>query len=161
MKRIKLTKGEYALVDNEIFEWLNQWKWQCFARGSRKAATRTDYSGGKKKTIYMHRLMLGLTDSKRSSYTDHANGNGLDNRRKNLRICNSSLNQANSEGHFDNKSGYKGVYWYKELNKWTAQIGVNKRKIFLGRFDDKKDAAVAYNNAAQEYFGDFARLNTL
>jgi len=88
---------------------------------------------------------------------DHINQNKLNNRRNNLRVCSRSENGANRSIPKTNTSGYKGVYRIK--NKWMAQIGIKNKSIYLGCFDEKVDAAIAYDTAATKAFGAFARLN--
>jgi hypothetical protein len=88
---------------------------------------------------------------------DHINGDGFDNRIANLRLCSFSENKANSARYKNNKTGFKGVFWNKKLNKFTASLRVNGKGIFLGVFPSKEEAAQAYLNAAQQYFGLFAR----
>ena len=93
---------------------------------------------------------------------DHVNGDGLDNRKANLRICNDAQNRANSsrrKGTFSSK--YKGVNWCKKLQKWVAGIGVNHKRVDLGYFVCEEDAARAYNVAAIKYHREFAQLNEL
>ena len=90
---------------------------------------------------------------------DHENGNGLDNRRTNLRIATTSQNNRNTALRSTNSSGYKGVSWNNENQRWKAQIQTDGTKTFLGYFDDLLDAAQAYNDAALEQHGEFARLN--
>ena len=92
---------------------------------------------------------------------DHINGIPSDNRISNLRLANQSQNTANSSLSKSNKSGYKGVFWRKDVCKWEAQIGVNYKCVKLGKFDSKEDAAKAYANAAQNYFGVFANYGNL
>ena len=104
MKYIPLTQGKLAIVDDEDFEWLSQWKWH-FNR--KKYAARTINHSGK---LYMHQVIL---NTPKGMLSDHRNGNGLDNRRKNLRACNVQQNKANSRLPKNNTSGFKGVYWEK------------------------------------------------
>jgi hypothetical protein len=92
---------------------------------------------------------------------DHENQDGLDNRRANLRIATRSQNNANQRRRKDNTSGYKGVVWHKRERRWQAQIQVEGKCLYLGGFDDPKDAAQAYNVAAFTHFGEFARLNEI
>lgn len=87
---------------------------------------------------------------------DHKNCLAGDNRLENLRPATDSQNKANSRVYSNNTSGYKGVYW--QSNKWRAEIKVNKRKISLGMYHSKEDAARAYENAAKLHFGEFARV---
>lgn len=88
---------------------------------------------------------------------DHINGNGLDNRRVNLRLATSLQNQGNSRKRRNASSYYKGVSWYKPLKKWRAQIKVDKHVIHLGYFVSEEEAAIVYQEAAIAHFGEFAR----
>ena len=92
---------------------------------------------------------------------DHRNHNLLDNKRQNLRRATPSQNKRNRELQKNNTSGFKGVYWHKRTRKWVAKIRGNGKKIHLGCFVDKLEAAKAYNKAALEYHGEFAYLNNL
>ena len=92
---------------------------------------------------------------------DHINGIKDDNRWKNLREATCSQNKMNCGLSKRNKSGYKGVFWRKELGKWRASIKKDQKRIYLGHFDTKEGAAKAYNEAALKYFGEFARVNEL
>jgi hypothetical protein len=107
-----------------------------------------------KKSILMHRLIMKVPSS---LHTDHINGDGLDNRRSNLRVCNRTQNMQNKRIYKNNQSGYKGIS--KEGNRWRANITVDKQRVFIASFLTKEEAAMAYNNAALTFFGDFARLN--
>lgn len=95
------------------------------------------------------------------SEIDHVNGNGLDNRRVNLRFASRSENCSNCRPSRNNRSGYKGVHWHKGAKKWRSQIKTNGKRIHLGYFENKNDAARAYNEAAIRLHGSFARLNTI
>lgn len=92
---------------------------------------------------------------------DHGNRDGLDNQKNNLRIASVSENQMNRRIQSNNKSGYRGVYFYHQNKKWHAQIQVGKKKIHVGYFKDIVDAVKAYNKAALKYHGEFASLNTI
>jgi hypothetical protein len=160
-KEIKLTQGKVAIVDDADFEYLNQWKW-CARKDSKNGkfyAIRSTYIDGKCKTLLMHRVIVNNNDSK--MHTDHCNGFTLDNRKINLRICTNSQNQMNKKTQINNKSGHKGVYFYKIANKWRSVIKINKVVYHLGYFLNKIDAAKAYNEAAIKYFGQFANLNII
>src|SRR3972149_6021810 len=114
MKKIKLTKDEFALVDDEDFEYLNQFAWQCSPLGY---ATRR---------IGMHREII---KTPKGMYTDHINGNPLDNRKENLRIVTFSQNMLNRKRYKNNKSGHKGVVWNKDRQKWRVRIDVKGMQI--------------------------------
>ena len=106
--------------------------------------------------IYMHRVVMNTPDGME---TDHISMNTLDNRRENLRQCTRAENSANKKKYSTNTSGYKGVTWHKAANKWRAQITINYKNHILGQFDKIEDAAKAYNEAAKNRLGEFARLN--
>jgi len=149
MKKIPLTQGKYAIVDDDMFDYLNQWKWHLsrFGYAVRKPGPEQ---------IYMHRAIL---KSEKGTSTDHINHDKLDNRRENLRICTTSQNMRNRGKQANNTSGYKGVFWSIPAKKWRAQITVMKKSIHLGLFTTPKEAAKVYNKAAIKHFGEFARLN--
>ena len=135
MKKIKLTKGKFALVDDKDFDWLNQWKWY-FNSGY---AVR-----GCPERILMHRVIL---DTPEDMVSDHINRNKLDNRRSNLRNVTSSQNKVLIPMLSTNTSGYRGVHWAEKLKKWIARISVNNKSIYLGCFKKVEDAVKAYNDS--------------
>ena len=155
MKRIKLTKGYYALVDDRDFVKLNKYKWQAEVQPDTVYAMRRPRIDGKSVTIKMHRQIM---NTPKGIDTDHRDRNGLNNQRYNLRKCTRTQNNANSKKRINNTSGIKGVCWDKNNNKWFAQIQLHGKMIFLGRYTDKKKAAAAYAAAARKYFKKFARL---
>lgn len=104
----------------------------------------------------LHRLVICANNGE---IVDQENGNCADNRKRNLRKCNQAQNSQNQKTHSNNKSGYKGVWRHSKNPKWIAGITVNYKLIHLGSFDDKIEAAKAYNIAAIEHFGEFAKLN--
>lgn len=144
-KCIPLTQGKAALVDDEDFDKLNQYKW-CFdgQYAQRKVGN---------KTIRMHRVILD------SPQVDHIDGDGLNNQRSNLRVCTHTQNQMNRAKHKIMSSKYKGVSWNKPTEKWRARIETNQGSLYLGLFEVEEEAARAYDEAAKENFGEFARLN--
>jgi len=161
MKKIKLTQGKFAFVDDEDYQELSRHRWCSQVGQSTFYAVRRFWLKYEKKYEgeLMHRRILGLkhADGKK---VDHINGNGLDNRKQNLRICSQAENLCNSKVRRDNTSGYKGVSWHRNRRKWQAHIGVDGKLVYLGIFPDSRQAAAAYNRAALAYHGQFARLNS-
>ena len=163
MKRIELSQGQFAIVDDADYDWLNQWKWYASEDHSGKfyptrMASRKE---GKRYTIKMSRQILGLKrgDKRQADHRDH---NPLNNRRNNLRICTNQQNQMNQKPQRRiTSSKYKGVCWCKRHKKWQAQIMINKKVKYLGYFTSEIDAALAYNEGAKKYFGEFAYLNVI
>jgi len=166
MKEIKLSKGRWhpsansdryvALVDNEDYEYLNQFNWHVVFRKDCKVPSEIQgYVLGE--YIKMHRLVMKVSDSK--VCIDHADGNPLNNQKYNLRACTHTQNMANRKVPANNKSGYKGVSWHKQHGKWYASISANRKLIFLGLFADLIEAAKAYDAKAKEIHGEFANLN--
>lgn len=156
--RIPLSQGKSAAVDLADFFRLTQWSWCVNAQGY---ATRRQRSseGSTSKMIRMHRVIAGTPDG---LFTDHINGDRLDNRSENLRVCDTSQNLSNRGMQANNKSGYKGVSWHSQAIKknlsspWVAKIKVKNKQIYIGAFKTAKEAAVAYEEAAKKYHGEFA-----
>jgi len=156
MKRIKLTKGYYAIVDDEMFDVLGKYKWHASIKTSgRVCAARQKSVGGKRTTIYMHRQILGTPDGME---TDHINRNDLDNRVANLRACTSLQNSWNKGISKRNTSGYKGVTRKKGQKTWYSQIRVDGMVKYLGSFKTKQEAYRAYIEACKKYRGEFVAL---
>lgn len=154
---IPLTQGLFALVDGKDFEQLSKYKWYATkAQNTYRAIRHTSSKLGKRKTIYMHREILNAPPE---VDVDHRNHCGLDNRNTNIRICTRSQNNQNQEAMRGETSKYKGVYWHKKAQKWHSQIKYNKKKIYLGLFNNEIKAAIAYDNKAKELFGEFAKTN--
>ena len=152
MREIPLTNGGAAIVDDEDYEELSKWNWR---RDKKGYASRTTTKNRIAYAFLMHRVVAKTPSGMQ---TDHINGNKLDNRRSNLRVCTNQQNMRNRPPYFGT-SKYKGVRWREKRRKWVAQITVNEKTIHLGHFDDEIEAAKAYDQAALKYHGDFAWLN--
>ena len=164
MKEIRLTRGYVALVDDDDYEYLNQFKWHALVRSQTLIYAYSSKMG------LMHRNIINTPGG---LLTDHIDHNGLNNQKHNLRTCTRSENQKNKRGH--GTSRYLGVYlqtvrevYYKkktgeyvtyENSQWSAQITHNHKQINLGLFKIEEDAARAYDEAAKIYHGEFANLN--
>lgn len=154
-KKIQLSQGKFALVDDDDYEYLSKWKWH-FHHGY---ACRNDEhydKNGNRKPIRMHRVVMKTPEDME---VDHLNGETTDNRKSNLRNCFHNENMKNMKVHRNSISGYKGVTWWKIGKKWRARIRGNGKEISLGYYDNPESAAKAYDIAAKKYFGDFAFLN--
>lgn len=155
MKTIPLTKGKFAIVNTYDYEFLMQWKWHVCEGHNTDYAMRNskpDPITKKRHHIMMHRV---LADTPDGMDTDHKNGNGLDNRRRNLRTCSRSQNMHNRRPNKKGTSKHKGVYWHKQSKKWRAYIQINKERIYLGGFKKEKDAATAYSKKSKSEFKNF------
>jgi len=148
MKKIYLTQGKVTIVDDDMFEELSKFKWSFLSSGYARRAVG-------QKSILMHREIMKATVG---GYVDHINGNKLDNRKSNLRICTMYENGANRGVNKNNKSGYKGVSWDSQRNKWFAKVEHAGKQIALGRYENIKDAVSAYEKASSDIFGEFARV---
>ena len=161
MKEIELTQGQVALVDDEDFERINAYKWSAhWAAGTKSfyATRNSPWVNGKRKSIKMHR---SVTSSPDGVHVDHINHDTLDNRRGNLRVCTGGQNQANCRTRADNTSGFKGVCWHRGVRKWHAYLMVTSKRLHLGYFTTALEAAIAYDRAALEAFGEFALTNQM
>lgn len=158
-KRIPLTQGKFAIVDDDDYEWLMHYTWSFNVVRNRRTvgyARTTVKRADRHKTVMMHRLILEAPPGKQ---VDHINGNGLDNRRANLRLATASQQQQNRALGKNNTSGYKGVGWWPRQRRWHASIQYHGEIIHLGYFKSKEAAARAYDRAARKYFGEFAYTN--
>jgi hypothetical protein len=165
MIEVPISGGYIALVDDQDV-WVAKYKWQALVvkRSRNIYATRKDYTHSPPKVLRMHQeIMPG------HSLLDHKNGNGLDNRRENLRPATISQNCRNQRPRMGAMSPYKGVarrFRENPIRPWGASIRISRplgtppRQVTLGYFKTEEDAALAYNFAAEEHFGEFARYNS-
>ena len=159
MKEIKLNKGKVSLVDDADYDYLNQFKWKANNFNGKFYAVRTFMiSKGNQSIVLMHRDIM---KPNKGFVIDHVDGDTLNNLKDNLRICTHGENLRNQKINKNNKSGFKGVYFCKQRNKFRAEIKKDRQKYFLGLFIDPKDAASAYNKAAIKFHGEFAHLNKI
>jgi hypothetical protein len=153
MKEIKLTKGFVALVDDEDYEYLNQWKWCVSSNGNRKYAIRgIKRSDGRTEIISMHRLIMNTPVG---LLVDHIDHNGLNCQRHNMRNCTRSQNNQNRSSRKISTSKYLGVSFNSERKLFRADIN----DVCIGHFENEIDAAIAYDKRAKELYGEFANIN--
>lgn len=166
MQVIKLTKGQKTIVDNDDYPLLNQWRWCADLaknynpsqfRAVRTISYRTSDGIRRYAAMYMSRFIMNPSPYEE---VDHINGNCLDNRKENLRIC---TNQQNKQNNYKQLgvSIYKGVCREKKsrINPWRSQINFDGKRIHLGCFDNEETAARMYDFWAQDLFGEFANTN--
>lgn len=145
------------MVDDEDYEYLSQFKWYAHRSHHRIYARRNLTTSSGQRNIKMHQVIMGTTALQE---VDHEDGNGLNNQRYNLRIATHRQNAQNSRRPQNNTSGYKGVSWRKDTQNWGAIISLpDGKRRRLGSFMTALEAAYAYDAAAREYFGEFARCN--
>lgn len=157
MREIELTHGYVAVVDASDYEALNRHRWFAVIGNTGKvyaSRTKVGADGKRARNCRMHRELIDAPDGME---VDHRDGDGLNNRRSNLRIATTAQNQFNRGRAKHNTSGFKGVYIY--LGKVRAKITANKKVFQLGRFETPEAAARAYDEAAIRMHGEFARLN--
>lgn len=158
MKQIPLTQGKFAQVDDEDFDFLNQWKWHA-----QKCRNDKFYAARTERKILMHRVIMKTPEG---LDVDHIDNNGLNCQKSNLRNCTKRQNTIHSISVGISK--YKGVKRSSYIPKksttkrrWETSIKVDGKYIFLGHFENELDAAKVYNQAAEKYHGEFAVLNSL
>lgn len=145
------------LIDKKDYELIKNYRLNVVKQKNNKLRVIVWH---KKKMIgYLHRIVLNVTNPK--IQVDHIDGNPLNNTRKNLRLVNNSKNAQNRNAQKNNTTGFKGVRFHKQANKYTAQIGFKGKQLYLGCFEDPKDAAKAYNKKAKELFGEYANVNKI
>ncbi len=150
-----------CLYDADAAWAVEQFRWRSFVTGRAntpyaQAAIPVRWRGSFKGCLRMHRFVFEA-DCDRD--VDHINGNGLDNRKANLRYTDASMNKAASRMNKNNTSGYRGVYWDKHVGKWCARIGIHNKRVFLGYAATQEECAHIYDAAAARWFGPFASLN--
>jgi len=155
MKEIPLSQGFIALVDNEDYERVNQYKWYAGKYNHIYYAKRSIFLDNT--TQRMHRFIL---NAPKGIQIDHEDHNGLNNQKYNLRLATNKQNGANQQKQIRHTSSkYKGVSWDKNRQKWMTKIKIDSITINLGRFENEIEAALAYDAAAIIHFGEFACLN--
>jgi hypothetical protein len=163
MKIIPLTQGKAAVVDDEDFSILSKYKWHYQKNNSRKTgyAIRHIRVGGRKGrclSFMMHREILGLQTGD-AIQCDHIDGDGLNNRRGNLRKCTQAQNQWNTPAR--NGREIKGVYWEERHKSWKVSFRLNGKIKNFGRFKNKNDAINSYNEIVFKERGSYAKINVL
>lgn len=157
--QVPLSQGREALIDLDDWSLVRGRKWHAIKSrvvGLFYAVTNSPRADGRRTMIQMHRVILSATSG---DVVDHINSDGLDNRRDNIRICSSAENARNSRMPRNNTSGFKGVSFHRATGKFSASIGKENRQIHIGLFPTAEEAARAYDKAARELHGEFARLN--
>lgn len=163
MKKIPLTKGKIALVDDEDYYWLSQWNWFAVEISggwyARRSTKKTPMRSGVKYETYMHRVVM---HPDKGMVVDHKDHNGLNNTKENLRVCTKAQNSRNSIPGRNSTSRYLGVSYRKGQFRnypWVAQLKFEGKRILNKKFATEVEAAEAYDIIAKEYFGEFANLN--
>lgn len=156
MANLTLQDGSEVYFDDEDLALVTNYNWYAHTDASgKKYAYANQYQGNYKNAIVkMHRLIMDTDEG-----LDHKNRNGLDNRRENLRIASKSQNGCNRGPQRNNTSGFKGVTFHKKSGKWMARITIEGKTHYLGLFLSKEGAAIAYDDAAKRYHGEFAWIN--
>lgn len=159
---VPLTQGYEAVVDAADVPLVESWVWMSHVRRRPNGTVRAVYAVrnaadqmGKRHLVLMHRV---IAETPQGMETDHVNGNGLDNRRRNLRNVTKQQNSFNQRLAVNNTSGAKGVSWEQREGKWRAQINVSGKNRHLGLFNSIEDAAAAYAKASIDQHGEFGRM---
>jgi hypothetical protein len=152
--RVPLTQGRYAAIDAPDYDLVNRYLW-CAQKGYNTfyATTNIRRSDGGWTHLRLHTLLAGYNQ------TDHTDGNGLNNTRDNMRDASHSQNGANTPKRAGTTSRFKGVSWHKNSGKWIAVIQIDGKSKYLGLYTDEIEAALAYDRAARQIFGEFGRYN--
>jgi hypothetical protein len=157
-RRIYLGEGDFTIVDQEDYGQIGKFKWSVVGTGRNLYAIRNVKVGPKLTKI--RRLHREIMDAPKGLLIDHRNGDGLDNRRDNLRLATHSQNQCNKRKTGSKTSSrFRGVYFDKRRVQWQGYIRYNGKRMYLGCFKSEIEAGKAYDRAAREYHKEFARLN--
>lgn len=155
-KRIKLANSDkYTILDDDDYEEFKEYPWRESQYGYAivcKAFNKRSH------TFMLHRE---IAKPPKTMSVDHINGDTLDNRKSNLRVVTHGENMRNQKMRINNSSGYKGVSWHTVRDKWRARVHFEGKEYHVGLFEDKHEAARAYNKKARELFGEYARLNEI
>ena len=151
MRELPLTKGKVALVDDDDYAWLAQWRWGFYSAGPGYAVRKEN-----QQKILMHRFIM---EAAKGELIGHRNGNTLDNRRANLYRADRSRLGSQQRVRAGGHSQYKGVTWDSSNQRWRAVIQVQGKRLYLGYFDVEEEAARAYDQAALQHFGPSALIN--
>jgi hypothetical protein len=164
LKSIALTKGYHALVDDDDFDKVNQFKWSAYEDPKGDGTLYNVYARrnikpehGNRTKQFLHRFILGVVDP--TVKVDHTDRDGLNCGKENLRIATVSQNQGNRIKSVGTSSQYKGVSWVGHIHKWRARIKVNNTLIHLGCSNSEIKCALMYDEAAVKHFGEFALCN--
>jgi hypothetical protein len=162
MKLVPLSQGKVAMVDDADFAAVSEFNWFAYCPGRPGlfyAMRNAGHGRGNRRTQTMHRFICGLVPGD-GFEVDHEDGDGLNNQRWNLRVCTHQENHRNlPKRRTTSTSRFKGVTWDAGKKRWLAQVYTGGRNRYIGRFDHEEQAAQAYDQAAREQFGEFARLN--
>ena len=151
---IPLTNGHEAIIDASDVHLAEGWNWSAKVRPWTTYAGRTAYVSGAKVDVKLHRVILGVTPDQ---IVDHKNGNGLDNRKNNLRPATAAQNAQNAAKRKDNSSGFKGVGFHKQVGLWEAYINAGGKRLHLGYHASPEQAHEAYVKASAAMHGAFGR----
>lgn len=159
MIALKLSNGMVVLISNRDLAWARGFRWHCLRSTDTLfyAGANCRLAAGVWRLRSMHRLLLGLADP--AVKVDHIDGNGLNNCRWNLRLATNQQNLANAGPMEGGTSRFKGVSWHKRAGRWQAHHYGGGRSRYLGLYYTEEGAALAYDRAARELFGEYARLN--
>lgn len=154
-RKVPLSNGGFALVDAEDYDRIKHLPWH---QHKRYAVYSTTHADGKRENGRLHRIIM---KAPKGTLVDHKNGNRLDCRKDNLRLCNEAGNARNAGKRKDNTSGFKGVTFHKDTGKWQAAIRAGGNPKYLGLFDTPEAAAKVYDTACVKHHGEFAKNNQI